>query len=894
MGHRLKSSSSFVTALLVGVMVTLLLGIIVITQLFAPDKPPPPPVSIVKYEAPPSLEELSYQFNAMNAVDIEDPNAEIDLPYKPRENEHLIRGVITNAETGKGIVKARITAIWELTEEEKAEHQAILDSALELESEERWKAINAADHKYRKENGSRSYRGGEYEIYIPKDRPVSLRFGAQGFLTSAFDELEFDFSAPYSQFDVALDVGALISGRITEEGTGKPIMDMRINILRINRYGDAVHTGINYNYDYKTNTDGVYSIYGLLPGKYEVGAYFNGTRYQEGEVLPYTQVELTHANQKLTNVDFQLGRAGVVWGYIIDPDTGQGTNANLILVTSENIVTQGINAAFSAMMNQEEPDFYGSSSLARRQGYYEIAGVPYNKEFRVYATSSGKAAQLSEPFILTSYEPDIRVDINMFRGSNLSGRVVDENYNPVHNAEVTVIPSFTELFSPLSSSKAMDDDRTDEDGYFLLESIPQGNYQLFAFKEGFKYSARGIPAFPNGIDDIDGLTIQLEHVDSGEHLIYGTVVDTRGNPIPDAKLQLGGVSTTDITGVEMTTEADMKGDFVFEGMSIGKYLLHVSAEGGYASRNVVNVYLDKPNIIELEAGALFRGTVLVKETGRPPAAGTRITAKPKFEFSEGLLSALENANFDSGYTSVEDQSGQFEMSLNAGEYVIQASRDGFIDGQITVKLRPDQIKSGTVYLSQTGGTIEGIVRTRDNRSPQGARVILQRVSKEANNSLLENLSNVEDLFTGKSVRVAADGKFVFENLPSGHYIAYAQHKNYANGHSDTIPLSASSSVTGVAVWLTSGGSIEGYVTQNGRVASNTVVMLLSTTSPISTSTDSNGFYFFDGVAPGEHHVQVVGASVLGNLNDITELSDALTGDPVVVREGQVTRFDIRQ
>ena len=66
MGHNLKSNSSFLTALLVGVMVTLLAGIIIFTYFFAPEKPTAPPVSIVKYEAPPSLELVNYRFDSLN------------------------------------------------------------------------------------------------------------------------------------------------------------------------------------------------------------------------------------------------------------------------------------------------------------------------------------------------------------------------------------------------------------------------------------------------------------------------------------------------------------------------------------------------------------------------------------------------------------------------------------------------------------------------------------------------------------------------------------------------------------------------------------------------------------------------------------------------------------
>jgi hypothetical protein len=895
MGHNLKSNSSFLTALLVGAMVALLVGIIAFTYFFAPDKPSAPPVSIVKYEAPPSLETVSYRFNESLSLDSEGPQQiSIEDQYEPKETDHLVKGIITNKDTGDPLWKARIEASWELTDEETAAYQALLDEALEDDETDRWEKINEADRLYEKSRSSSSQKKGQYKIYVPSDRPISIRYRRQGFIPTSFDDLELEYEEPSTTINVALDVGALISGTVTEEGTGNPIFGMPVNINRVEN-GQPVHSYLDYGlgYGYETDKDGIYSIYGLVPGEYEIGVYLSDSRYREGTVLPYKRVTLVEVNEKITNVDFQLARSGVVWGHTMDPDTETGTTAVLVLVTSDNIVSQGINAMFTAFKNQEEPEFFGSNSSEKRNGYYEIGGVPFNKEYRVYATGKDSAPQLSDPFILTPSQPDIRVDINMFDGSNLYGRVMDSDNKAVHGAEVTVIPSFSELFSPLSSSKTMQNDKSDEDGYFELEGIPQGNYQLYAFKDGFKYTMRGVPVFTDGYSDVSNLIVLLHPVDSGEHVIYGTVTDSRGYAIANASIQLGGISGDSLGGMEASTTTDASGQFIFEKMSIGKYFLHVKAEGGYASKNVAKVYLDKPNPIKLEAGAVFRGTVLVKETGRPPESGTRVTAKPNMEFSKGIFDALENTNFDGGHTTLDDDQGQFEMYLNPGDYIIQVSHEAYIDGQISVKLGPDDVRSGTIYLSKTGGTIEGVVRTRDSQSPQGARVILQRVT-QTEESLLGNLVDIESMFSGRTVRVDADGKFLFESLPSGHYVAYAQHKNYANGHSDPIPLADNSSATGVTVWLTQGGSIEGYVTQRGRPAVDTVVMILSNTSPTSTSTDANGFYFFDGVSPGTHYLQVVGAQMLQNLNDLTNMTPDLGGEKVVVREGQVARHDIKK
>jgi len=103
-----------------------------------------------------------------------------------------------------------------------------------------------------------------------------------------------------------------------------------------------------------------------------------------------------------------------------------------------------------------------------------------------------------------------------------------------------------------------------------------------------------------------------------------------------------------------------------------------------------------------------------------------------------------------------------------------------------------------------------------------------------------------------------------------------------------------SRISGVEVRLTQGGSLEGYVYDGNEILPNIMVMIISANSPATTTTDADGFYFFDGLSPGNHEITAMSV-ILPNIDIFnTEIPNLIDTDTVLIEEGKVTRFDIRK
>ena len=192
-----------------------------------------------------------------------------------------------------------------------------------------------------------------------------------------------------------------------------------------------------------------------------VAVDLNGTTYMAGRELPYQRVTISSPDENKTGVDFTVDAAGLVWGYVFSPDKEPIPQTGIMLTSGESMLSQALK-----MAGQRRTPVADNSG---EDGYYELAGVPLNEEFRVHAMSSAYAPQLSDPFILTESNRTARVDIYMFAGTNVYGHVVDANNQAIPGAEVMCIPSYGKFFSAMTAPQAFRGGNTDSNGAFTLE-----------------------------------------------------------------------------------------------------------------------------------------------------------------------------------------------------------------------------------------------------------------------------------------------------------------------------------------------------------------------------------------------------------------------------------------
>ncbi|HHT9146646.1 MAG: carboxypeptidase regulatory-like domain-containing protein [Candidatus Brocadiaceae bacterium] len=115
------------------------------------------------------------------------------------------------------------------------------------------------------------------------------------------------------------------------------------------------------------------------------------------------------------------------------------------------------------------------------------------------------------------------------------------------------------------------DSTTDEDGYYEFTGITEGDYTLTYEKSGYQTHTEDI-SIGEG-EDMDMGTIIMETVEKG--MIYGYVVNIKGNPLEYGRLKLKGISTKKTK----QTSSDADGFFEFSDLDADTYIITAKKKG---------------------------------------------------------------------------------------------------------------------------------------------------------------------------------------------------------------------------------------------------------------------------------------------------------------------------
>jgi hypothetical protein len=227
--------------------------------------------------------------------------------------------------------------------------------------------------------------------------------------------------------------------------------------------------------------------------------------------------------------------------------------------------------------------------------------------------------------------------------------------------------------------------------------------------------------------------------------------------------------------------------------------------------------------------------------------------------------------------------GSFELYLAPGDYLLTATSEGLTPGRTQLSVQPGAtLDDVTIYVSQQGASIRGIVRTMDRQSPQGAVARLVDTSGGLA-AALEGGGPISTEYT-----VGEDGAFAFERLPAGSYVINVEHPTYARASSEVITLAEGEVRDGVEITLGNGGVLTGTVCRSdGSPWPNAQVFVGSADSSTlrDATTDESGYFQIDGLATGEY--TVTAASFTG----LDVLGSERPARSVYVQDGQTATVD---
>jgi len=158
--------------------------------------------------------------------------------------------------------------------------------------------------------------------------------------------------------------------------------------------------------------------------------------------------------------------------------------------------------------------------------------------------------------------------------ATLAGTVRDSAGTPVAKAEIVLRQGSTEL------RRVIADDR----GYFVLGDVAPGAYLAWIRRLGFRSAEYNWAAVSNRRDTIaitlrtipHGLSPVVVRANEdramrGSAQLLGLVVDTEGNPVPEANVQL--------VGADRAGETRENGGFLFRPLPVGPYVVRVRKLG---------------------------------------------------------------------------------------------------------------------------------------------------------------------------------------------------------------------------------------------------------------------------------------------------------------------------
>ncbi|HRQ88609.1 MAG TPA: carboxypeptidase regulatory-like domain-containing protein, partial [Bacteroidia bacterium] len=340
---------------------------------------------------------------------------------------------------------------------------------------------------------------------------------------------------------IQLERAATISGRVTFPD-GSPVAGATVRALEQYHYRGGCSD------ETTTDADGRYVLKRLLAFAYDIGVTFPEALQKDWAQPAHTEISL-EKGQPFEAPDIVLTPGALVTGRVTLPDTGEGV---------PDFMVGGIELGLSSYLAPWR-------TKTDAEGNYRFRLSP--GERRVYL-AGGAPEGYSRPKRnekdLTLREGDRRVvDFTLAGSSELTGRVLDEDGNPVAGATVR-------FRLPLSPGHKW---LSGEDGSFLIDLREElDDVKLFAYRDDW-LSTKSVAAAP-------GKEVEIRLSKSGPGRAEGRVINEEGTPIAGATVTWHGAFDRRGTLTGETTTDD-EGRFVAERVIPDEGIGFSAAAAGY-------------------------------------------------------------------------------------------------------------------------------------------------------------------------------------------------------------------------------------------------------------------------------------------------------------------------
>ena len=471
--------------------------------------------------------------------------------------------------------------------------------------------------------------------------------------------------------------------------------------------------------------------------------------------------------------------------------------------------------------------------------------------FRATARRSVKAGERRAPTV--PLEPSFAA----------SGVVVDEQGKPVPGVEVSARVQPGNRIRSAARWSSGGTARTSAAGKFRLSNLAAGlAHHLQLRKPGFAPLREDLAPMEAG-RKAQELRFVLRRGRTG----FGRVVSQAEQPVPGAQVVLERELSADIM-IRMALSDDGSGRFEaaagpdgrFEiaGLPSGTYQL--TARGpGFAPVTVPGLAVPEGGgSVDLGTVMLARGVALegiVTDPKGRPVEGARVRVS---EANADPLSGRRRGGAEPDAVSAQD--GFFRIAdRRSGETLdVDVRAAGYGPGSAPGVRVPSEEPVRIVL--QPSSAVEGRAVDPDGKPIAGAQVSLIPEAPAA-------MGRGFVMFTTENVRNAVsgdDGAFRMEDVPPGTYQLQGRAAGRRNAEMSGLEVRPAQDLANVEVVLQAGAVVEGRVSSGGRpvpgaeveVAEPETSIAMIRIHPPNVTSDGDGFYRLDGVAPGSRTVRV--------------------------------------
>ena len=365
--------------------------------------------------------------------------------------------------------------------------------------------------------------------------------------------------------DFGVDVGATISGQVTDIETGLPVPNIHVRAEQ----RDGPSTGED------TDSDRRYVLRGIAPGDYVIRA--EGDRkgyiralYDNQSDWDMADMVIIRENENVGDIDFALRRGATISGRVIDDETGSPISDMEVWADAEG-------RGGSVSWGRTGPD-----------GTYVLRGLPTG----VMEVGVRGRDYIEERVRIIKVETQVATasDIRMRRGGTISGRVIDtDTGDPLADVGVSA--------NRVGGAGDRVHEHTGSDGRYLIRGVAPGTYVIETESEGqgedyLQQVYDGVSDWENAeLITITGREV-LEAVDfrlTRGAAISGTVIDaSTGQPIADMEISARQEVGDDSNQVSWSN-TDSSGRYILRGVPNGVIEVQVRGQGYLEAHRTVTI-----------------------------------------------------------------------------------------------------------------------------------------------------------------------------------------------------------------------------------------------------------------------------------------------------------------